>query len=116
MVAGIALRAITNPWEYSPAAVDQFREILPELLLKCGSANLRFGRPARAREWVRRSLRERFSVSAALLYALTFGVEIGRGVRLRDCAVTKTRRAAQHVGDAVGGTQRAPDRDDVPRV
>lgn len=82
-LAGVALRAIARPWEYSPETVSHFRQTLAELQLKCGFAHLRYGSSARAREWLRRSIHERFSLPAAILYAATFAVDTtaGRGVR-----------------------------------
>ena len=82
-LANVARRAIARPWEYSPQTVEHFRRVLPQLFFKCGFAHLRYGSPARAREWFGRSIRERFTFPASLLYASTFAVEprAGRGVR-----------------------------------
>jgi glycosyltransferase involved in cell wall biosynthesis len=93
-LAGVALRAITTSWEYSPQTVQHFRKALPDLLMKCGLAHVRYGEPARAREWLRRSLDERFSIGAALLGISTFLIETaaGRAARDRALAVARWRR------------------------
>lgn len=94
-LAGVALRAITRPWEYSAQTVRHFRAALPGLFLKCGFAHFRYGQPVRAREWLRRSLQERFNLPAALLYALSFGIDTGVGRFFRDRMLAASRFSLQ---------------------
>jgi glycosyltransferase involved in cell wall biosynthesis len=93
-LAGVALRAISHPWRYSPETVTHFRDVLPNLLFKCGFAHLRYGEPAAARTWLKRSLGERFSLSGALLFGLSFAVETQLGRRVRSGALSVAGRAA----------------------
>ncbi len=93
-IAQVALRVLSRPWEYSPRAHEHFRRELPYYLLRCGFAHIRYGDQARAREWLRRSLQERWTIFAMLLYPLTFAVENAAGRRLRDEIVANTCREA----------------------
>jgi glycosyltransferase involved in cell wall biosynthesis len=79
-LANVALRVVSRSWEYSPDVVEHFRNTLPEVLLKCGLAHIRFGSSERARLWLLRSLRQRFTVRAAVLYAATFAAHPSRDV------------------------------------
>jgi glycosyltransferase involved in cell wall biosynthesis len=78
-LAGVARRAITFPWEYSPNTIAHFRHVLPSLMIKCAFAHIRYGQSERARTWLRRSLCERFNVAAIILYSLTYVVDTEPG-------------------------------------
>ncbi len=93
-LADVALRTINKAAEYSPRTGEYFRRTIPRYYIKCAFAHLRYGDQERAREWLRRSLLERVTVSAMVLYPLTFLVQSGIGRRLRDGLVSATFREA----------------------
>ena len=94
-LAGVGLRALTHPWQYSPQTVEHFRNALPNLLLKCGFAHLRYGKADAARKWLKRSLRERFSLAAAVLFAVSYVVETSPGQWLRQRALQLARASSR---------------------
>jgi glycosyltransferase involved in cell wall biosynthesis len=93
-LVAVALRTITRPGEYAPQTSEHFSRELPYYFIKSGFAHIRYGDQRLAREWLERSLRQRFTFSGALLYALTFAVESSVGRLLRDRIVAVTCRGA----------------------
>jgi glycosyltransferase involved in cell wall biosynthesis len=87
----VALRTLKTPSNYSPQTSEHFRRELKSYLVKCAFAHIRYGEQVRAREWLRRSFRERMTFRGMLLYPLTFVVEhrVGRNLRNRLLALQR---------------------------
>ena len=83
-VTSVALRVLSRPQEYAPRTVKHFKRSLHKYFTKCGFAHLRYGDQLTARRWLRRSLGERLSPEAGLLYLMTFAFESSAGQSCRN--------------------------------